>query len=237
MNTARLLASYVAALALGAAVSAAGITPVRIEKTVEPRFPNALAFATINSGEARVVICVDASGRLTDLLVSGYTDKAFADEAVRALRQWTYTPASRNGEPIGVRLELRFDFSAPGRVVSMMAMEAADVLVRSFVPTTMVTRICQPGELDRPVAAVQTVEPPHPGLVPGAPTQTGSTVIDFYVDENGQARMPVVVRATHEDYAQAAVSALNQWRFAPPTRHGQPVAVRVQQEFIFPSSS
>jgi TonB family protein len=62
-------------------------------------------------------------------------------------------------------------------------------------------------------------------------------VVDFYVDQDGRIRMPVIMSATHDFLAQAAVDALNQWRFKPPTLAGQPVAVRVEQEFVFSPST
>ena len=236
MNPARQLAVALAA-ALSVAVSGSEIIPVRIQQTVEAQFPSALAFSPLTSGHASVIICVDATGQLSALLVAGYTDQAFADEAVHVLRQWTFLPARKDGEPVGSRLELRFDFSSPGRVVSMSTCDATEVLTRNFAPQARVTRVCPANELDHPLAAVQTVEPAHPGKLAPAPQPTDRTVIDFYVDEQGQARMPVVVRTTHEAFAEAAVGALTQWRFAPPTRHGKPVSVRVQQEFVFPGDS
>lgn len=62
-------------------------------------------------------------------------------------------------------------------------------------------------------------------------------MVDFYVDENGQIRMPVVTESTDNTYAQATIGALNQWRFSAPTKQGKPIAVRVQQKFIFPADS
>jgi TonB family protein len=100
-----------------------------------------------------------------------------------------------------------------------------------------VKRVCAPGELDHPLEVLQTVNPPNPGLAENARQSSGSTLVDFYVDEKGQARMPVVMEATNPSYAQAAVNALNQWKFSSPTRGGKPIALRVQQEFIFPGSS
>ena len=224
-------------LAATAAAQAANSTPLRIEQTVDPRFPAALAWSPISNGEARVLVNVDADGHLADLLVSSYTNPAFATEAVSALKQWRYVPAVVDGEPVGTRLELRFYFSATGRVVSLSVSDSVDVLFRSVIPAKLVTRVCEPHELDRPVAVVQTVYPPHPGKAPRATQPTGRVLIDFYVDDHGQPRMPVVVQMTNETYAQAAVWALNQWRFAAPLRDGQPVAVRVRQQFVFNGDS
>ena len=96
MNSASFRRSCLAALAFGAAVTLFGrpavdssaSSPLIIEQTVEPQFPNALAFSPISSGTANIVLNVDADGKLVDLLVASYTNRAFADEAVTVLRRW-----------------------------------------------------------------------------------------------------------------------------------------------------
>lgn len=238
MNAARLILRNLpfAVLAVGTAAFATN-TPVRIEQTVEPRFPAALVFSPISSGEARVMINVDDEGTLADLMVTSYTDKAFADEAVRMLKLWRYGAATVDGEPVGVRMELSFDFSAQGRVVSLSAIETINALFDRTGNRTVVTAVCHSTELDQPLAAVRAVHPPKPADVAGPDSARKSVLIDFYVDEKGEPRMPVVVYSPALVYSQAAVSALNQWRFTLPTRGGKPVAVRARQEFVFSQGS
>lgn len=220
-----------------AAALVAQNTPLRIEQTVEARFPHSLSLTHLTSGEARVVVNVDADGKLVDCLVTGYTHKAFADEAVSVLKQWRYVAPTEGGQPIGVRTELRFEFEATGRVVSLMAIDTPEVLLKQMgIEPHMTTRVCNLQELDRPIAPVNPVTPSYPRST-GAAAATRSVLIDFYVDETGQPRMPVVVSSAHEALAQAAVGALNRWRFNAPTRAGRPVSVRVRQEFIFPANS
>jgi hypothetical protein len=62
-------------------------------------------------------------------------------------------------------------------------------------------------------------------------------VLDFYIDTEGRPRMPVVLSAAHDVYAIAAMEALLQWRFAPPTRQGRPAIVRATQQFSFAARS
>lgn len=220
-----------------AASLVAQTTSLRIEQTVEAQFPHALSMTHLTEGEARVVINVDADSKLVDLLVIGYTHKAFADEAVSVLKQWNYVAATERGQPIGVRTELRFEFQATGRVVSLMAIETPDVLLRQMgVHDPLITRVCTLPELDRPIAPMNPAAPAYPRQT-GAAAAARSVLIDFYVDETGQPRMPVVINTPHEVLAQAAVGALSRWRFTAPTRAGKPVAVRVRQEFIFPGRS
>jgi TonB family protein len=237
MNPGRVLFGLFAVLAIGSAVSSAKNTPVRIEQTVEGQFPASLMLTTITSGEARVMINIDSDGKLADLMVISYSHPAFAEEAVSLLKHWRYSPAAIDGNPVGVRLELKIDFVASGRVISLTALEAVNSFTQRMLPTAMSKKVCTPGELDHPIEVLQAVNPSHPGKAGHASQSSGSTLVDFYVDERGQMRMPVVMESTNETYAQAAVSALNQWKFSSPTKQGKPVAVRVQQKFVFPADS
>lgn len=237
MNTGRTLFGFIAVLAVSTAVISAKTTPVKIEQTVDGRFPASLEFTPITSGQARLMINVDADGKLADLMVVSYSNAAFADEATSLLKRWRYSPATVDGKPVGVRLQLEIDFVAKGRVISLTAIETTNSLVDRIMPMQVVKRVCAPGELDHPLEVLQTVNPPNPGLAENVSQSSGSTLVDFYVDEKGQARMPVIMATTNPNYAQAAVNALNQWKFSTPTRRGKPIAVRVQQEFIFPGNS
>lgn len=227
---------FVVSSAALASLLGAQTTPLRIEQTVEAQFPHALSLSPITEGEARVIINVDADGKLADWLVTGYTDKAFADEAVTVLKAWRYTPAMDRGQPIGVRMELKFQFEAKGRVISLMAIETPEVLHKMMgLGQAFVTTVSNLSDLDRPLAAVNPESPRYPAGV--AATASRSVLVDFYVDEKGQPRMPVVINSSHENFSLAAVDALSRWRFTAPTRDGKPVAVRVRQEFIFPTRS
>lgn len=232
------LRSLVVSSAVLASTLGAQSTPLRIEQTVDAQFPHALSLSPITEGEARVIINVDAEGKLADWLVTGYTHKSFADEAVNVLKAWHYTPATDRGQPIGIRMELKFQFEAKGRVVSLMAIETPEVLAKMMgIGPGLITNVAGLDELDKPLAPVNPESPRYPAQAGGPSTQPRSVLVDFYVDEKGQPRMPVVINSPHENYSLAAVDALSRWRFTTPTRAGKPVAVRVRQQFIFPHRS
>ena len=217
MNSALLRLLCLVALAFGAtltlsgrpAVDSSANSPLLIEQTVAPQFPNALAFSPISDGTANIVIHVDANGQLVDLLVASYTNRAFADEAVDVLRRWRYTAAREKGEPIGLRTTLRFEFRATGRVVSLTAIDTIE-LIESTLQHRLTSVICQPAELDRLPAALAPVPPANPAHLIAATAPRNSVVVDFYIDEKGVPRMPVVVESPHEVFSQAAVGAQGQ---------------------------
>lgn len=206
--------------------------PLRILQAQEATFPPSLASQGIFSGWVRVVLHVDAAGHLLDHLVLAYTREEFANELALTLPRWTFEPAwDRNG-PVGTRAEIVFAFESRGAVVSIDGMTSVSMAARGL-PEQSHSLEARLTELDRPLAALTTVSPAHPGRDLGPGNATGTATIDFYVDTTGKPRMPVAFGATHEAYVIAAAEALMRWRFEVPTRHGQPVNVRAQQTFNF----
>jgi len=238
MNARRLSQSFFALAALAAAVASGWaetrtIVPLQIIQTTEPQFPVSLDTLTVSNGEACVLINVDADGKLADWLVLSYTFKAFADESVRMLREWRYEPARLNGERIGVRVPVTFTFETKGKVISAIPTDYYEFFVRSWRGQYVIFQVCRPQELDQPLQVLNTVRPRYAGAGKQPGGANSRVLLDFYVDEIGRPRMPVVMNATDNLLAAAAVSALEQWRFAVPTRGSTPVAVHAQQEFVF----
>lgn len=62
---------------------------------------------------------------------------------------------------------------------------------------------------------------------------TGSAMVEFIVDQQGQPRDFVVTGATLPDFADAAVQALIQWKFSPGRKNGRLINVRVAQKIDF----
>ena len=62
---------------------------------------------------------------------------------------------------------------------------------------------------------------------------TGSAVIGFVVDQNGNVREPYVIRATNDDFAAAALAAVSRWKFQPGRKAGRPVNVRMAVPLTF----
>jgi protein TonB len=62
---------------------------------------------------------------------------------------------------------------------------------------------------------------------------TGTVWLGCVVDREGQPTQIEVKKALHPDLDQAARDALRQYMFAPGTREGRPVAVRITVEFAF----
>lgn len=236
---ARFVAALLFSVMLPDAATAAD-TAVRIIRTEEPRFPESLLLTeALKEGEASVLAEIDAEGHLADALVVRDTHREFGREALATVQRWRFEPARRDGRPIRARTEIRFHFAADRAVVGLNASSTVRELA-AFTGSQLrfYERLCRAADLDRPPQPVKSVSPRRIAPTAGAPAVVARpTVIDFIIDETGRPRMPVLVSAPDDAHALSAADALLQWQFAPPTRRGEPTAVRVRQEFRFPGDS
>jgi TonB family protein len=224
-------------LAVPASVAAPGDfsdnRSLKIIQTTPANFPDHLAVQGIREGEVRAVLSINADGKLADCLVIAYTHPDFAREVLSSVRSWEFEPPYERGQPVHTRAEVTFSFHARGMVLSLSPADTVAMQWNGILNPRMVSYVAKSTELDRPLTVIDAVSPRHPGNLISPARPTGTVTLDFYIDAEGRPRMPVVRRASHELFAHAALEALSQWKFAPPTRGGQPAVVRVTQEFNF----
>jgi len=216
------------AIAARAAESAADQTVPGIVETTHPVFPPGLEASGFSYGEVHVAVKVDAAGKLDDLLVTAYTRRQFADEAVRAIRTWTFEPARAGGGPVGWVRNLQVYFRTDGARVVLDNFEhpAGKLLIFAGSDDHFNYRACALRDLDRIPVPRNVVAPEgHPQR------SSGPVVIEFYIDEQGHVRMPGVREGRDAGFANAALAAVAQWQFDPPTRRGIPVLVFASQTF------
>jgi len=207
-----------------------GEVPCKVHQTVAPIFPTRLLAQGVVHGEVQLLLEVDPAGKLADALVTAYTRREFADEAMRVAKQWRFDPGLAGDRPVVSILSFTFNFETAGTV----AIQKHGVSLVEALPagSSYAYQPCGVATLDRQPAAIKAPGPVYPKewIQQG---RAGSVVIDFFIDETGQARLPIIRSPADEFLAAAAVAAVKRWRFEPPTRHGQPVLARAQQQFDF----
>jgi len=231
-----LLASLLTALPAVARDAGSDYQPLSVVNTTDIVFPQQATQLGVREGEVRLVIEVDETGKLTDCLVTSYTLPIFAERAVNAVKSWRFEPASLGGVPRSSVTELSFTFSTKGIIVTDLSLSTY-VAQRDYQlhPDSYAYRACTLHELDRIPVPSKIVQPSYPPeyIPQGAPV---SVDVEFFIDEAGHVRLPSVSRETnqaHEVLAAAAVNAVAQWSFEPPTSHGRRVLVYARQEFKF----
>jgi len=202
---------------------------VGIEQVGVLIYPAKMLESGIDSGEVRISISVDKEGVLQDCLITAYTAREFADVALAAIKRWRYRPAKAGGSPTASRSDLAFEFRNDGVVVQAMHSAQLRRAYFSSLNERYEYKPCRLRDLDHIPTPVHVVSP-----AVNSAEKMHTVTVEFYIDEEGNVRMPAVPRESAGDvYAAAAVAAVEQWRFKPPLRKGEPVLVLAQQEFNF----
>jgi len=125
------LAALGAAAPLAAQSPYPDYVPVSMVQTEEATFPANLVANGVKSGAATVAVAIDDRGNLTDYLVTGYTNPAFAEHAIVALKKWKFQAAQIHGRARDSKADLSFDFQVQGVVVVSLTAGAYDEILRT----------------------------------------------------------------------------------------------------------
>jgi TonB family protein len=208
--------------------------PAEPRKCDLPLYPVRAQLEGLFRGEVEVLLDIDAEGRVIDSLVLQSTHRYFSEAVERAVRDWSFQPARRADEPVPMIKTVRFHFELGKFVNASFGPSVTFAYLESIRPdrgpTRMVARLSELDALPKPVEIARPlVDPDLP-----RPRREGRTVFQFFIDESGKVRMPVLIELEGDiRLAEAANTALEQWRFETPRSRGRAVIAHARQEFIF----
>lgn len=182
-------------------------------------------------GKARIQVVIDEKGRVAAAKVIEAKVPEFGAAMLAMIDCWRFKPARKaDGTPCGALVALELEFSASGREVPVTA-GARRVLGRL---DSKHPKFAEASDLDEPLKPVSQRPPVYPTALRQQGV-AGETVVEFYVDEDGDAQLPRVVSASAPEFGYAAVQAVATWRFNPPKQAGKKTIahVRVPVNFSF----
>lgn len=91
--------------------AAAFDTPPRLLKGKRPVYPIRRALSG-QGGSAEICFTVGVDGKASEFEVLRADHRAFADHAIIAVREWTFAPATKDGQPVATRVTQVFAFEA-----------------------------------------------------------------------------------------------------------------------------
>lgn len=212
--------------------SGSTVQGLKLVERVDPIFPSGVTMFGITKGAVRCVIDVDVDGRVEDVLIVAHTHEHFARAVKSVMPEWRFEPARVDGLPVPAQATLEITIEAVGVVTSM---DISSTMMRrmetiwgqpySFVAWTL-------KDLDSVPVPQRTVTPAYPEEL-AARNARGRVRVDFYIDESGAVRLPIVGESANPELSSLAIDAVRQWKFSPPQRHGRAVLVHASQEFNF----
>jgi periplasmic protein TonB len=88
-------------------------TPPRATYSPQPEYPDSERNKG-HEGTVEVSLIVDGEGVTHDIAVSRSLSPAFDAAATKAVSKWKFSPATRNGKPISMRIAVHVEFHTIG---------------------------------------------------------------------------------------------------------------------------
>jgi len=200
----------------------------------DPVFPCDLALAG-KSGEATVRFTVTELGNISDVSVASASEPAFGQSLEAAMAGSEIKVAYKAGKAVPIVMTWTHYFRQPPEQPLTNnegdSLESAEARMIRFLRNGGV--VAGAKGLDGGLRPVWRAMPEYPAALKAKGVSNGSAKIEFIINSEGRACLPRVLEATQPEFGWAAMSALNQWVFDPPTRDGKPADVRVQVPFGF----
>jgi protein TonB len=185
--------------------------PIKI-KHVEPVYPN-IARAAKVQGVVILEVTVGKDGAVRDARV--LRPVALLDSAaLDAVQQWQYTPTLLNGEPVDVLMTVTVSFQ--------LRPEPQDQLQDPVLDPTRGVRVG--GAIKEPVK-IKHVAPVYPRDAIAARVQ-GIVIIEALIGTDGTVIGAKVLRGVPM-LDEAALEAVQQWRYTPTLLNGGPIELRM----------
>lgn len=199
-------------------------TPAMPKMTLFPVYPFEQLQAGVE-GKAVINYIVGPKGEVVRANVREATTPEFGLAAMAMIDAWRFNPAkSKEGQPVYANLNTEYAFRTNGQGDVPVSDEAKWILSDlKKKPEVIATA----ADLDQPPKPISRRPPVYPTALRAA-GQSGSAMIEFYIDRNGDAQLPRVVSATAPEFGYAAVLAVATWRFEVPLKKKKPVVTRVQ---------
>jgi outer membrane biosynthesis protein TonB len=181
--------------------AAAGLIPAKLLNATSPiPPPNAVAGTCVLAD-----VQVDSRGRIGEVkILEGLGP--FNDSATRAIKQWQFSPATLNSQPVASRVGVLTVFRPP----ALGNIGSGGPSFGYKQPT--------PPKNSHPPLPISITAPDYPQTA----TTEGVVIIDVPIDKNGNPLTMLTVQDIPQ-FTDIARAAIRSWKFMPAVESGQPV--------------
>lgn len=188
------------------------------------------AEAAGRAGQVEVAVVIGPDGTVTGARVVSSTDPVFDTASVSAVRVLRFTPASLDGRPVavGVNLPIRWEPAPPEPAPVDASLAASeDVAEEDTVHTYDMREVTERPRPRNPGVLLRELERRYPPRLRDT-QQEGIVQARFRVNADGSVSRIRITRASEHEFAAPTVEALRVLRFHPAKLNGRPVAVWVE---------
>lgn len=210
-----------------------GVMAGQIVSKVNPVYPVEAKEQGIQ-GSVVLHAIIDKDGTVKELAVVSGPPELQAS-AIDAVKQWVYKPFLLNGNPVEVNTTITVNYSLdnssappppppppppdnPNEAANQIAAQGGEVY--------------NVGGSVRPPIATYAPDPEYPEDLRKAKL-SGNVLVSLIVDPAGQPQNVHIARGLGNEFDQKAVEAVQQYRFKPATRNGEPVSTHLNVEVDF----
>lgn len=191
--------------------------PVPVYK-VSPKHPQKLYDGAIE-GKAIIIVTVDMFGNVKGPEVKSATQTEFGLAASLAASEWVFEPATKNGVPIEIRVNLPFLFEIAfeHKMNVQMGREVFVKLDHSVVPSS-----------DLPQEPRPKYVPPFTEFYPEKLRGSGKSAsvnLEFVISPTGEVLNPHILSISTDGFDKAALLAASHMTYHPIFVEGSPVYV------------
>ena len=204
-------------------------------KVLERRNPPYVGTALTGSeGEMRIEFVITPDGSVGEMRVSGAADNALMAETLAALRRWRFEPAQKDGVRVPSLAMLVVEFAMrqrPARGTSPQTALTATIRLEGVDDDfgKGAVDVFAPGVV-RP-RVLREEKPKYPtGL---RDEKQGVVEVEAIVSETGAVREVRVMKSPDPRFEADALRAARLWQFAPATKDGRPIAVRIVMQLDY----
>jgi TonB family protein len=203
-----------------------GVAAGQIVSKVNPVYPpDAKAQGIQGAVVLRAIIDADGTVQHLDVL-SGPAE--LQQSAMDAVKQWVYKPYLLNGEPVSVQTTITINYSLGQQQIPPPPPQAGNTSEagESFAGVYNV------GGSVRPPVLTYAADPEYTEAARKAKL-SGNVIVALIVDSAGEPQNVRVARGLGNELDEKAVEAVQQYRFKPATRNGEPVPANLNVEVNF----
>jgi TonB family protein len=187
-----------------------GVKPPQLLSKVEPAYSDEARKARVQ-GRVQIQAVINTNGMAVDFTVKTSLGLGLDEEAVRAVKQWRFSPGAKDGVPVPVIVTVEVNFR---------------LLEADKLPWRVTRAVFDGAEgASRPVLIKS--EFPHK-----APKEHTTVALSFDIDERGEPKNLNVDKSVDSEPEQEIIAAVKKWRFRPATKDGASIPARATFEFV-----